>query len=92
MTFQKANKLISCFKKLSQTCLKVCVCEGVFFMRVRSFSSKPSKYVRGSFYIIKGIKNGCEWRREKMLLFICIFGGHCSPSKNFLIYIESGCE
>ncbi|MFS7958642.1 hypothetical protein Hanom_Chr07g00681121 [Helianthus anomalus] len=30
---------------------------------LRAFSSKPSKYVSGSFYIIKGIKNGCEWRR-----------------------------
>ncbi|MFS7963813.1 hypothetical protein Hanom_Chr08g00742731 [Helianthus anomalus] len=45
-----------------------------------------------SFYIIKGIKSGCEQRREKMLLFICIFGGTLFTRYNFLIYFESGCE
>ncbi|KAF5772745.1 hypothetical protein HanXRQr2_Chr13g0580801 [Helianthus annuus] len=41
---------------------------------------------------MNSIKNGCEWRREKMLLFICIFGGTLFPPYNFLIYFESGCE
>ncbi|MFS8023690.1 hypothetical protein Hanom_Chr16g01454411 [Helianthus anomalus] len=59
---------------------------------VRAFTFYPSKYVRGSFYIIKGIKNGCEWSREKMLLFICIFEWTLFTHYNFLIYIESGCE
>ncbi|MFS7960708.1 hypothetical protein Hanom_Chr08g00706211 [Helianthus anomalus] len=59
---------------------------------IRAFTFYPSKYVRESFYIINGIKSGCEWRREKMLLFICIFKGHCSHTIIFLIYIESGCE
>ncbi|MFS7943410.1 putative glutathione transferase [Helianthus anomalus] len=31
-------------------------------------------------------------RREKMLLFICIFGGTLFTRYNFLIYFESGCE
>ncbi|MFS8021869.1 hypothetical protein Hanom_Chr16g01432541 [Helianthus anomalus] len=59
---------------------------------VRAFTFYPSKYVRGSFYIIKGIKSGCEWRREKMLLFICMFERTLFTYYNFLIYIESGCE
>ncbi|MFS7968313.1 hypothetical protein Hanom_Chr09g00795971 [Helianthus anomalus] len=59
---------------------------------LRAFTFYPSKYVRGSSYIIKGIKSGCEWRREKMLLFICIFKGALFTHYNFLIYIESGCE
>ncbi|MFS7941405.1 hypothetical protein Hanom_Chr05g00475861 [Helianthus anomalus] len=50
---------------------------------VRAFTFYPSKYVRGSFYIIKGIKSGCEWRREKMLLFICIFEGTLFTHYNF---------
>ncbi|MFS7898547.1 hypothetical protein Hanom_Chr00s025366g01764361 [Helianthus anomalus] len=31
-------------------------------------------------------------QREKMLLFICIFGGTLFTPYTFLIYIESGCE
>ncbi|MFS7969353.1 hypothetical protein Hanom_Chr09g00808201 [Helianthus anomalus] len=55
---------------------------------IRAFIFYPSKYVRGSFYIIKGIKSSCEWRREKMLLFICIFEGTLFTHYIFLIYIE----
>ncbi|MFS7904315.1 hypothetical protein Hanom_Chr01g00034641 [Helianthus anomalus] len=54
---------------------------------IRAFTFYPSKYVRGSFYIIKGIKSGCEWRREKMLLFICIFKGTLFTHYNFFKYI-----
>ncbi|MFS7901889.1 hypothetical protein Hanom_Chr01g00004861 [Helianthus anomalus] len=46
----------------------------------------------GGFLNIKSIKSGCEWRREKMLLFIFIFGGDTVHPQYFLIYIESGCE
>ncbi|MFS8003458.1 hypothetical protein Hanom_Chr13g01214221 [Helianthus anomalus] len=65
----------------------------LFFLSINlAFSSNPSKLVRVSFYIVKGIKSGCEWRRDKMLLFICIFGGILFTQYNFLIYIESACE
>ncbi|MFS7956472.1 hypothetical protein Hanom_Chr07g00655011 [Helianthus anomalus] len=40
---------------------------------------------------MKEIKNE-YWRREKMLLFIFIFGGTLFTPYTFLIYIESGCE
>ncbi|MFS7935705.1 hypothetical protein Hanom_Chr05g00406711 [Helianthus anomalus] len=43
------------------------------------------------FQNIKGIKSGCDRRREKILLFICIFGGTLFTLYNFLIYFESGC-
>ncbi|MFS7983302.1 hypothetical protein Hanom_Chr11g00972951 [Helianthus anomalus] len=45
------------------------------------------KNVRGSFYIINGIKSGYEWRRDKMLLFICIFEGTLFTHYNFFYYI-----
>ncbi|MFS8027881.1 hypothetical protein Hanom_Chr16g01503951 [Helianthus anomalus] len=48
-----------------------------------AFTFYPSKYVRGGFYIIKGIKSGCEWMREKMLLFIYIFEGTLFTHYNF---------
>ncbi|MFS8010929.1 hypothetical protein Hanom_Chr14g01302741 [Helianthus anomalus] len=38
------------------------------------------------------IKSGCEWREQKMLLFISIFRGKLFTPCNFLIYFESVCE
>ncbi|KAJ0848871.1 hypothetical protein HanPSC8_Chr13g0562501 [Helianthus annuus] len=56
---------------------------GYALNNLRAFTFYPSKYVRECFYILKGIKSGCEWRREKMLLFICIFEGTLFTHYNF---------
>ncbi|KAJ0939628.1 hypothetical protein HanRHA438_Chr02g0063331 [Helianthus annuus] len=53
---------------------------------------QPIKICEWSFYNVKSIKSGCEWRREKMVLFICIFEGTLFTHYNFLIYFESDCE
>ncbi|MFS8020798.1 hypothetical protein Hanom_Chr16g01420001 [Helianthus anomalus] len=40
------------------------------------------------FCNIKSIKSSCEWRREKMLLFICIFWGTLFTPYNFLYILK----
>ncbi|MFS7999204.1 hypothetical protein Hanom_Chr12g01163251 [Helianthus anomalus] len=41
---------------------------------------------------MKSIKSGCEWKREKMLLLVCIFEKTLFTPYNFLIYFESDSE
>ncbi|MFS8003455.1 hypothetical protein Hanom_Chr13g01214171 [Helianthus anomalus] len=66
--------------------------ENVIHIRYNSIHIHFTKLCEWCFYNMNSIKSGCEWRREKMLLFICIFEKTMFTPYNFLIYFENSCE